>query len=71
MGWAWETVELRHLHLLHISFLTAGHTKFIADLLFSRIAKMYNHCDVFSTIELKNDIIANYVDVTEDDGSIV
>lgn len=71
MGWAWETVEQGHLDLFRISFLIAGHTKFNPDLLFSRIAKTYNRSDVFSTIELKNDIIANYADVTEDDGSIV
>ena len=58
-------------NLFRISFLIAGHTKFNPDLLFSRIAKTYNRCDVFSTIELKNDIIANYADVTENDGSIV
>ena len=44
---------------------------------FLETAKTYNRCDVFSTIELKNDIIANYADadadadVTEDDSSIV
>ena len=32
---------------------------------------MYNCHDVFSTTELKNDIIANYADVTEDDDSLV
>ncbi len=40
-------------------------------LLFSKIAKTYNARDVFSTTELKDDVIAHYADITEDDGSIV
>lgn len=59
------------LDFLRISFLIAGHTKFSPDLLFSKIAKTYNGRDVFSTTELKDDVIAQYADVTEDDGSIV
>ena len=51
--------------------INSTHTKFNPDLLFSRIAKTYNCRDVFLTTELKNGIIANYADVTEDDGSIV
>jgi hypothetical protein len=39
---------------------------------FSRELPRRTNCrDVFSTTELKNDVIANYADVTEDDGSIV
>ena len=71
MGWAWETVEQGRLDLLQIPFLIAGHTKFSPDLLFSRISKTYNCRDVFSTTEQKNDVMANYADVTEDDGSVV
>ena len=54
--------------MLRISFLIAGHTKFNPDLLFSRIAKTYNRCDVFfSTMELQaeNDVVVNYANVTE------
>lgn len=54
-----------------VSFLIAGHIKFRADLLFSKKAKTYNSRDVFSTTELKEDVIAQYADVTLDDGSIV
>ena len=71
MGWAWEMVQQGQLDFFRVSFLVAGHTKFSPDLLFSKIAKTYNSRDVFSTAELKADVIAHYADVTEDDGSIV
>lgn len=56
---------------MRISFLIAGHTKFSPDLLFSKIAKSYNSRDVFTTIELQNDVIGPYTVDTVDDGSLV
>ena len=57
-------VQQRRLDFFRVSFLIAGHTKFSPDLLFSKIAKTYN-------TELKDGVIAQYADVTLDDGSIV
>ena len=71
MGWAWEMVQQKRLDLFRISFLIAGHTIFGPDLLFSKIAKTYNNRDVFSTTELKDEVIGQYADVTLDDGAIV
>ena len=71
MGWAQEMVQQGQLDFFRVSSLITGHTKFSPDLLFSIIAKTYNSRDVFSTAELKDDVIAQYTDVTVDDGSIV
>ena len=37
------------------------------DLLFMKIVNTYNFPDVFTTTELKDDIIAQYAEVIEDD----
>ena len=65
MSWACEMIQQGKLDLVRISFLIAGHTRFSPDLLFSKITKMYNQSDVFSTDELK-DVITHYADVTMD-----
>ncbi len=71
MAWAMELVQQGKVDFIRISFLIAGHTKFSTDLLFSKIAKTYNSRDVFTTSELQNDVIAEYADVTVDDGNLV
>ena len=38
------------------------------DLLFMKIVNTYNAREVFTTTELKDDIIAQYAEVIEDDG---
>lgn len=50
--------------------LIAEHTKFSPDLLFSRIAQMYNKSDVFNTEEL-GDSVSRYATVTIADGTMV
>jgi len=45
-----------------------GHTKFVPDQLFSKIAKTYNKSDVFTTVELQN-VVLQYADVAVDDGN--
>ena len=47
-----------------------GHTKFVPNLLFSKISKTYNKSDVFTTKELKN-VILPYAEVVVDDGNVV
>ena len=71
MGWALEMVLQGVLDFFRVSFLIAGHMKFSPDLLFSKIAKTYNTSDVFTTADLKDNVIARYADVTIDSGSIV
>lgn len=70
MSWAAELVQQKKLHLIRLSFLIAGHTKFSPDLLFSKIAKSYNRSDVFTTEELK-EVISPYAEVIIDEGDIV
>lgn len=52
IAWATELIQQDVLHLLRISFLIAGHTKFLPDLLFLKIFQTYNKFDVFNTDEL-------------------
>ena len=47
-----------------------GHTKFVPDQLFSKIAKIYNKSDMFTTVELQN-VVLQYADVVVDNGNIV
>ena len=63
-------VQHGKLDFLCVSFLIAGHTKFLPDLSFAKIAKDYNRSDVFNTQELK-DVIALHADVVVDQGEIV
>lgn len=56
------------LDFFRVSFLIAGHTKFRPDILFS---KTYSMSDVFTTAELKDNVIARSADVTVDKGSII
>ena len=70
MAWAWEMVQQGKLDFIRISFMIPGHTKFVPDQLFSKIAKTYNKSDVFTTVELQNAVL-QYADVVVDDGNIV
>ena len=70
MAWSMETVQQGKVDFIRVSFLLAGHTKFSPDLLFSRIAQMYNRSDMFTTVEF-GEIVARYATVVTDDGTIV
>ena len=70
MAWAMEMIQQGKLDFIHVSFMIPGHTKFVPDLLFSKISKTYNKSDVFTTEELQK-VILPYAEVIVDDGSIV
>ena len=57
-------------HFIRSSFMILGHTKFVPDQLFSKIAKTCNKSDMFTTVELQN-VVLQYADVVVDDGNIV
>ena len=70
MAWAMEMIQQGKLDFIRVSFMIPGHTKFVPDLLFSKISKTYNKSDVFTTEELQK-VILPYAEVIVDDGSIV
>ena len=70
MAWAWEMVQQGKFDSICISFMIPGHTKFVPDQLFSKIAKIYNKSDMFTTVELQN-VVLQYADVVVDNGNIV
>jgi len=70
MAWAMEMFQQGTLDFIRVSFMIPGHTKFVPDLLFSKISKTYNKSDVFTTVELQK-VILLYAEVVVDDGSIV
>ena len=53
-SWAMEMVSSGELDHIHISFMTAGHTKFAPDQLFSTIGCAYKTEDVFTIGDLKS-----------------
>ena len=60
-------VQQGKLDFIRSSFVIPGHTKFVPDQLFSKIAKTCNKSDVFTTVELQN-VVHQYAGVV---GNIV
>ncbi len=52
--WAMEMVSGGEIDHIHISFMTAGHTKFAPDRLFSITGSAYKVADVFTIDDLKS-----------------
>ena len=57
VGWASEMVQQGKFDFIRISFLIAGHTKFVPDLLFSKVSQSFSKSDIFTTTELGGTIL--------------
>ena len=73
MAWAMEMIQQGKLDFIRVSFMIPGHTKFVSDLLFSKISKTYNESEELqkvrrATKELQK-VILPYAEVIVDDGS--
>ena len=70
MGCANEMVQQGKFDFICVSFLIAGHTKFVPDILFSKVAHTFSRSDTFTTTELA-EIAMKYAYVVIDEGDRV
>lgn len=70
MAAMYELLQQKVMDFFRISFMVAGHTKFVPDQMFSKIARTFYSSDVFNEKKLC-DVVGRIVTVVMDRGKIV